>query len=194
MKQFHPQCDGHQKLARTHVVKDLMKPSYSRPFFVCSDKTNPCSYWVWGDVQPITKPECCHGSCLICKVKKEGLNKDHRFFCSPNLCRFFEWVADEPIYVHYRGVNVFNPPLEKPSLEKPLSEKPSSEKPLSEKPTEHYLTTEFINDFANNLNICFLSGVVRLYVTFYIYMNKVFHLLYSVCCCVCNESDLRRVV
>ena len=27
----------------------------------------------------------------------------------------------------------------------------------------------------------------------YIYMNKVFHLLYSFCCCVCNGSDLRRV-
>ena len=28
---------------------------------------------------------------------------------------------------------------------------------------------------------------------FYMYMNKVFHLLYLLCCCVCNESDRRRV-
>ena len=125
------------------VVKNLLKPTYGRPFFVCSDKTNPCSYWVWGDVRPITKPECRHGSpCVIRKVKKEGLNKDRRFFCCPNdkenSCHFFEWVPEEPTYAHYRSVNFFKPPLEKPSLEKP---------------TEHYLTTEFINDFANNLAI-----------------------------------------
>ena len=117
--------------------------TYGRPFFVCSDKTNPCSYWVWGDVRPITKPECRHGSpCVIRKIKKEGLNKDRRFFCCPNdkenSCRFFEWIPEEPTYAHYRSVNFFKPPLEKPSLEKP---------------TEHYLTTEFINDFAYNLAI-----------------------------------------
>ena len=71
---------------------------------------------------------------MICKVKKEGLNKDRLFFCcandKENSCRFS--------YTHYRGVNFFNPPLEEPS---------------SEKHTEHYLTTEFINDFANNLAI-----------------------------------------
>ena len=142
-KQPHPRCDGHQKLARMRVVKNLLKPTYGRPFFVCSDKTNPCSYWVWGDVRPIAKPECRHGSpCVIRNVKKEGLNKDRLFFCCPNdkenSCRFFEWVPDEPTYAHYRSVNFFKPPLEKPSLEKP---------------TEHYLTSEFINDFANNLAI-----------------------------------------
>ena len=108
-----------------------------------SDKTNPCSYWVWGDVRPITKPECRHGSpWVIRKVKKEGLNKDRRFFCCPNdkenSCRFFVWVPEQPTYAHYRSVNFFKLPLEKTSLEKP---------------TEHYLTTEFINDFANNLAI-----------------------------------------
>ena len=50
----------------------------------------------------------------------------------------FEWVPGEPTYAHYRCVNFFKSPFEKPSLEKP---------------TEHYLTTEFINDFANNLEI-----------------------------------------
>ena len=58
------------------VVKNLLKPTYGRPFFVCSDKTNPCSFWVWDDVRPITKPECRHGSpCVIRKVKKEGLKR-----------------------------------------------------------------------------------------------------------------------
>ena len=132
-------------------------------------------------MRPITKPECRHGSpCVIRKVNKEGLNKDRRFFCcsndKENSCRFFEWIPDETTYAHYRSVNFFKPPLENMS---------------SEKPTEHYLTTEFINDFANNLNICFLSGVVKLYVIF-TYVNKVFHLLYLFCC-VCNGSDLRRV-
>ena len=73
-KQPHPRCDGHQKLARMRVVKNLLELTYGRPFFVCSDKMSPCSYWVWGDVRPITKPECRPGSpCVIRKVKKEGL-------------------------------------------------------------------------------------------------------------------------
>ena len=80
--------------------------------------------------------------CVIRKVKKEGLNKDRLFFCCPNdkenSFRFFEWAPDEATYAHYRSVNFFKPQLEKPS---------------SEKPTEHYLTIEFINDFANNLAI-----------------------------------------
>jgi hypothetical protein len=50
-KQTHPKCTKHQKLAKMRVVKDLMKPNYGRPFFVCSDKAKPCSFWVWGDVE-----------------------------------------------------------------------------------------------------------------------------------------------
>ena len=49
-KQPHPRCDGHQKLVRMRVVKNLLKPTYGRPFFVCSDKTNPCSYWAMCDL------------------------------------------------------------------------------------------------------------------------------------------------
>ena len=87
-KQPHPRCDGHQKLARMRVVKNLLKPTYGRPFFVCSDKMNPCSYWVWGDVRPITKPECRHGSpYAVRKVKKEGLNKDRLFFAAQAIRR-----------------------------------------------------------------------------------------------------------
>ena len=81
-------CEKHIKLAKMHVVKNLLKPSYGRPFFVCSDQLNPCSFWACGHVRPLTKPECRHGfSCVIRKVKKEGINdKDRLFF----------WVPEEP--------------------------------------------------------------------------------------------------
>ncbi len=86
VKQPQPNCDGHQKPAKMRIVKNLTKASYGRPFFVCSDKLSPGSFWVWGDVQAIAKSECRHGyPCTIRKVKKEeGLNKDRKFFCCPN--------------------------------------------------------------------------------------------------------------
>ena len=81
-KQSHPRCEKNGKLGKMRLVKNLLKPSYGRPFFVCSDQSNPCSFWVWSDVQPIAKPECRHGfPCVIRKVKKEGVNKDRLFFC-----------------------------------------------------------------------------------------------------------------
>ena len=80
----HPRCDEHHKLAKMCVVKNLMNVNYGRPFFVCGQKAKPCSFWMWGDVQPLAKPECRHGlPCAIRKVKK-GLNKDRLFFCCPN--------------------------------------------------------------------------------------------------------------
>ena len=42
-KQPHPRCEKHGKLAKMHVVKNLLKSNYGRPFFVCSDQSNPCS-------------------------------------------------------------------------------------------------------------------------------------------------------
>ena len=45
-----PKCHEHKKLAKIRVVKDILKPSFGRPFFVCSEKENPCSFWQWGDV------------------------------------------------------------------------------------------------------------------------------------------------
>ena len=71
-KQSHPRCEKHGKPAKMHVVKNLLKSNYGRPFFVCSDQANPCSFWVWGDVQHVAKPKCCHGfPCVIRKVKKK---------------------------------------------------------------------------------------------------------------------------
>ena len=49
------------KLAKMRVVKNLLKSNYGRPFFVCSDQSNPCSFWVWGDVQHVAKPKCRRG-------------------------------------------------------------------------------------------------------------------------------------
>ena len=98
--QPQPLCGGHCKLAKMRVVKDMMKDSYGRPFFVCSDKKSPCSFWVWGDVQPVMRPTCNHGfPCLTLKVKKEGVNKGRMFFSCPNgrenSCRYFEWAPEE---------------------------------------------------------------------------------------------------
>ena len=41
-KQPHPSCEKHGKLAKMRVVKNLLKSNYDRPFFVCSDQSNPC--------------------------------------------------------------------------------------------------------------------------------------------------------
>ena len=128
-KQTHPRCEKHGKLAKMRVVKNLLKPiSYGRPFFVCSDQSNPCSFWVWGDVRPIAKPECRHGfPCVIRKVKKDGINKDRLFFCcaQENSCKYFEWVPEEPYY----DAKFFGPVTKQ-----------------DEKHEEQYLTKDFIND------------------------------------------------
>ena len=97
-KQSHPRCEKHGKLAKMRVVKNLLKSNYGRPFFVCSDQANPCSFWAWGDVQAIAKPKCRHGvPSVIRKVKKETVNKDRLFFCcaQEDSCNYFEWVPEE---------------------------------------------------------------------------------------------------
>ena len=86
----------HGKLAKMRVVKNLLKSNYGRPFFVCSDRANPCSFCrVWGDVQAVAKPKCRHGfPSVIRKVKKETVNKDRLFFCcaQEDSYNYFEWV------------------------------------------------------------------------------------------------------
>ena len=42
-KQSQPRCEKHSKLPKMRIVKNLLKANYGRPFFVCSDQTNPCS-------------------------------------------------------------------------------------------------------------------------------------------------------
>ena len=139
-EQPHPRCDGHHKLAKMCVVKNLMNVNYGRPFFVCGEKAKPCSFWMWGDVQPLAKPECRHGlPCATRKVKKEGLNKDRLFYCCRNdkesTCRFFEWAPDEELGF-FQTVNFSKEPLEKQSCNK-----------------NNYLATKFMHDFANQLQL-----------------------------------------
>ena len=81
-RQAQPRGEKHNKLAKMRVVKNLLRANYGRPFFVCSEQTNPCSFWACGDVQAVAKPKCRHGfQCAIRNVKKEAVNKDLLFFC-----------------------------------------------------------------------------------------------------------------
>ena len=98
------------KLAKMHVVKDLLKANYSRPFFVCSDQSNTCSFWIWGDVRPIAKPECRHGfQCVVRKlVKKETINKDRLFCAQQYSCNYFECVHEESFYEFSRPLTKQN--------------------------------------------------------------------------------------
>ena len=99
-KCIHPTCYTHGKLAQMRMVKDKMKESYGRPYFVCSDRNNPCSFWQWADVAESPKPICRHDLvCRTSKVKKDGPNHGHLFYCCPkdreNSCGFFEWKPVE---------------------------------------------------------------------------------------------------
>ncbi len=76
-----PRCHKRKKLAKMRVVKDIFKLSFGRPFFVCSDKEKPCSFWQWGDE---IRPQCYHDvQCSTRKVKKEGANKGRLFYACP---------------------------------------------------------------------------------------------------------------
>ena len=91
---IHPVCPTHQKFAKLCVVKDTMKDNYERPFFVCSERKNPCKFWQWGDVFEGPRPVCQHGMvCCERKVKKDGQNQNRLFYCCPkeDSCGFFEW-------------------------------------------------------------------------------------------------------
>ena len=108
-----PNCHEHKKLAKMRVVKDIFKPSFGRPFFVCSEKENPCLFWQWGDV---IRPQCYHGvQCSTRKVKKEGVNQGRLFYaCSKgkdDACGYFEWrdtIGDEDLFeplstIYFKG-------------------------------------------------------------------------------------------
>ena len=110
-----PKCHEHKKLAKIRVVKDILKPSFGRPFFVCSEKENPCSFWQWGDV---IRPQCYHGvQCSTRKVKKEGVNHGRLFYaCSKDkddACGYFEWrdtIGGEDPFELFSTVYFSNPP------------------------------------------------------------------------------------
>ena len=108
-------CHEHKKLTKMLVVKDIFKPSFGRPFFVCSDKENPCSFWQWGDV---IRTLCYHGvQCSTRKVNKEGANDGRLFYtCSKgkdDSCGYFEWrdkKEDEDSFEPFSTVYFSNPP------------------------------------------------------------------------------------
>ena len=92
-----------RRYAKMKVVTDTKKESFGRPFFVCSiSKPNQrCNYFAWGDQIIVESPLCEHGkSSRLLTVKKEGPNKDRKFFgCAEkkeNRCDFFEWFKEEP--------------------------------------------------------------------------------------------------
>ena len=89
-----------ERLSSTCLVKDNTNGNGGGPFFVCSDRNNPCLFWQWGDVVESPKPMCHHGlTCCVRKVKKDGPNQGRLFYCCPNdkenSCGFFEWKTKE---------------------------------------------------------------------------------------------------
>ena len=124
---LQPICHAHQKLAKMRVVKDNTKGNGGRPFFVCSDRNNPCSFWQWGDVVESPKPICHHGlTSRVRKVKKDGPNKDRLFYCCPNdkenSCGFFEWKPQEYSPVVEDAGCLFTHPLQYQYQDKDMSE------------------------------------------------------------------------
>ena len=115
---LHPVCLTHQRYAKLCVVKDKMKQSYGRPFFVCSERENLCKFWQWGDIFESPRPLCLHG--LVCcerKVKKDGPNQNRQFYCCPkgDACNFFAWKQQEPRVVNTGIVFIVNTdPADKP--------------------------------------------------------------------------------
>ena len=111
---IHPVCPAHQRYAKLCVVKDKMKQSYGRPFFVCSERENPCKFWEWGDIFESPRPLCLHGMvCCERKVKKDGPNQNCLFYCCPrdDPCNFFAWKQQEPRVVN-TGIVLFSNPLQ----------------------------------------------------------------------------------
>ena len=91
--------DVERNNAKMKVVIDKEKESFGRPFFVSSKFNNRCNFFAWGDEIIIEKPLCKHGnSSRLMTVKKEGPNKDRKFFCcaerKENSCKFFLWFED----------------------------------------------------------------------------------------------------
>ena len=80
-----------RRYAKMKVVTDREKESYGRPFFVCSKKDDPCSYFAWGDKRIIPRPVCKHGK--PCNLEKN--DQCRYFFCCPEPkekdCNFFIW-------------------------------------------------------------------------------------------------------
>ena len=108
----HPVCHTHQRYAKLCVVKNMLKQSYGRPFFVCSERENPCKFWQLGDIIESPRPLCLHGM-VYCerKVRKDGTNQNRPFYICPRVdhCNFFAWKQQEPRVIN-TGIVLFNNP------------------------------------------------------------------------------------
>ena len=158
-----PVCHVHQKLAKMRVVKNNANGNGGRPFFVCSDQENPCSFWQWGDVVESPKPLCSHGlTSRVRKVKKDGPNQARLFYCCPNdqanSCGFFEWKPVENLQRAYIRACLFSSPsgLYRYKV-KDTGETFSSRKTDSEEAYKEFLHQQSVNSLTENmvrLNIC----------------------------------------
>ena len=88
-----------RRYAKMKPNTDVENYSFARPYFVCSKKRNPCSYFAWGDGIILEKPLCDHGKpSKRTWVKKEGPNKGRMFYCcaeqKENMCKFSQWTDD----------------------------------------------------------------------------------------------------
>ena len=102
------------EICQASVVKDTMNDNYGRPFFVCSERKNPCKFWQWGDVFEGLRPLCQHEMvCCERKVKKDGPNQNRLLYCCPkeDSCGFFEWKPREPRVIN-TGIVLFSNPLQ----------------------------------------------------------------------------------
>ena len=104
-KQPQPLCCMLYDVIRTKTkmkaITDPKDTDFGRPYFVCSNKTNPCMYFEWGDEVIVPRPLCEHGK--PCRKKKEWKKESNKvrytFSCgepSWRRCNFFmEMDADE---------------------------------------------------------------------------------------------------
>jgi hypothetical protein len=95
-------CDNN--VAKFHVVRDIEKINYGRPYFMCSKATDRCRYFEWGDKVIPQRPRCYHNeTSKRRRVMKPGPNKGRLFFSCPRQyndvaqCTFFQWEDETPI-------------------------------------------------------------------------------------------------
>ena len=131
--QSQPICCANN-LAKLRIVKDMLKETYGRPFFVCSKDANRCEYFEWADEIILPKPPCYHNeACKSRTVKKEGPNKGKIFFCCPKKqndgqCKFFQWATEK----EKGDADMENtPPIQKDLKKRRNDEKPTATKKRS---------------------------------------------------------------
>ena len=111
---------------------------------------------MWGDEAPAAiKLTCRHGfRCCMRKVKKEGVNQGHMFFCCPNKkedpCGYFECapIEDEDVFESFCTINFSMPPSYNYYL-KNTAEEFRSYQAGGRKASKEYLMSKTVNELAN---------------------------------------------